>query len=398
MTFATGVAKQVTIVEEVTEGVSPVTGSKTLRRVSSDLALGKDTYESQEILVSQQLRDARHGVHRPQGTFAGQLSPGSYNDFFQGILRNTWATVTPLTSLTLVLAHVAGTLTLSAGGFAAGGIKKEDVFTITGAGSPNTAINGVRMRANVVSDTVITTRDLPTGLTDGSLTGVTLTVVGKKLFMPPTGQLLKSYAIEHYFSDVDVSELFLGCKFGQTSLQLPATGLVTFSTQIIGITMLPTSGTGRQLTSPGAQTSSSALAAVNGKLSFAGADIGIVTGMTAQLAGRLGADPVVGSNIVPHVFNGRFGVTGSMTVLFQDETIANNFFNEVEVGVSMLLYSGASLTSDFVRMTMPRVKLMSNTKSDGDMSLIQSFNFTALENVADTFSELSTIVFQDSLA
>lgn len=394
MTFATGVAKQVVIVKEVTEGVNPVTGGKTLRRVSSDLALNKDSYESQEILVSQQLRDARHGVHRPQGTFSGQLSPGSYDDFFEGILRNTWATTSPLASITLTLAHVAGTLTGT--GFSAAGLKKGDVFAITGAGSPNTAINGVRMRISALSDTVITTTDLPTGLTDGSLATVTLTVIGKKLWMPPTGAVLNSYTIEHWFGDVSQSEAFLGCKFGQTSIQLPATGLVTFSTQIIGIDMVQ--NTSRQLTSPGAQTSSSALAAVNGKLTFAGTDIAIVTGMTIQLAGRLGADPVVGSNIVPHIFNGRFGVTGSMTVLFQDQVVANNFVNEVEVGVSLMLYSGSAATSDFMRITMPRVKLMSNAKSDGDMSLVQSFNYTALENVADTFSDPSTIVLQDSLA
>src|SRR5215469_10785102 len=102
-TFATGVAKQVAICEETTEGVNPVTGGKYLRRVSSDLALNKDTYESQEILVSQQIRDARHGVHRPQGTFAGQVSPGSFNDFWQGILRNNFVAGTSMASTTFTL-------------------------------------------------------------------------------------------------------------------------------------------------------------------------------------------------------------------------------------------------------------------------------------------------------
>lgn len=395
MPFATGVAKQVVISEETTENINPVTGGKTLRRVSSDLSLGKDAYQSNEILVSQQLRDARHGTKRPAGTFAGQISPGSFNDFWQAILRSNFTTGVTLGPVSVALNTSAGTLTVGSG-YDAAGLKKEDVFTISGAGSPNTALNGVRMRINGLTDTVITTRDLPSGLTTGTLATATLTVVGKKLFMPPTGALFKSYTMEHWFGDVAQSEAFTGCKFGQTSIALPPTGLVTFSSQIMGMDMTP--ATSRQLTSPSAQTSSSSLAAVNGKVSYNNTDLGIVTGMTLQLAGRLGADPVVGANVVPHIFNGTFGVTGSMTVLFTDTTISTTFIQEVEVAASLLLYSGATAQSDFMRMTLPRLKLMSNQKSDGDMALIQSFNLTALENVADSRFDLSTIIFQDSLA
>jgi hypothetical protein len=220
--------------------------------------------------------------------------------------------------------------------------------------------------------------------------------VGAKVFIPATGALLKSYSIEHFFSDVTLSELFLGCKFGQTSIALPPTGLATFSSQIIGIDMMP--ATERQITSPGAQTSSSALAAVNGKLSYNNVDLGIVTGMNLQLAGALAADPVIGSNIVPHIFNGRFRVTGNMTVLFEDETIFDTFLNEIEVGVSVWLKTGTAANADFMRFTMPRVKLMTDAKSDSDMALIQSFSFTALENVANTEGDLTTLVVQDSLA
>src|SRR3954466_9838552 len=108
MTFATGVAKKVAITEETTFGTNPGTGGTYLRRVSSDLSLNKDSYESQEILVSQQIRDARHGVHRPQGTFAGQISPGSFNDFWQGILRNNFVAG-------VQMAAVAGSITAPTG-------------------------------------------------------------------------------------------------------------------------------------------------------------------------------------------------------------------------------------------------------------------------------------------
>ncbi len=396
MAYATGVAKQVAIVKEVTEGVSPVTGSKLLRRVSSDLALDKDSYQSEEILVSMQLRDARHGTRRPAGTFTGQLSPGSFNDFWEGIFRDTFANGSVVATVDLVLAVSAGTLTLSGGGLTAGGLRKEDVVVITGAGSPNTGINGKRLRLNSLTNTVATTRDLPSGLTDGTLTGVTVTVVGKKIFMPASGQDLNSYSIEHWFSDVAQSELFVGCKFGQTSIEIPATGLVRFSTQIQAMNMLP--DTSRQLTSPAAQNATSALAAVNGKMSYNNVDQAVVTGMTLNLASQLEAPAVLGSDFVPHIFQGNFAVTGSFTALFTDQTIANTFVNETEVSVSLWMLAGAANSSDFMRLTMPRLKLMRNRKSDGTMSLVQTFNFTALENVTDTAADLTTIVLQDSAA
>jgi hypothetical protein len=390
MTFATGVAKQVVIAQETTEGVSPVTGGKQLRRVSSDLAMNVDAYESQEILVSQQIQDARHGTHRPQGTFSGQISPGSFDDFWQGILRNTWTTGVSLDTITLALSTTAGTLTLSGGGLNAAGFLKNDVVVITGATSPNAAINNVPLRIKALSDTVITTLDLPSGLSAGNLTGVTLAVMGSKLWIPATSQQLLSYSIEHFFSDIGESELFLGCRMGQTSIALPASGLTTFSTQIMAIDMM--TATERQLTSPAAVTTSSALAAVDGTINYNGVDQAIITGMSIQLNGALGADPVVGSDVVPHIFQGRFRVSGNLTALFENETIYNDFIEENEVSISLML----TVAGDFMRFTMPRVKLMSLAKSDGDMSLIQTFGFTALENVADTESDLTTFVMQDS--
>lgn len=393
--FATGVAKRIALVEEVTFGVSPVSGSKYIRRVSSDLTLNKDAYESQEILPSQQLRDARHGVRRPQGTFSGQLSPGSFNDFWQGLLRSNFATGAIMATVTLTLA-TTGTLTI-ASGFFAGGLKKEDVIRISGAGAPNAAINGINLRINGLTDTVITTRDLPTtGLTNGSLTGVTITVVGKKIIIPATGQIYKSYSIEHWFSDVAQSELFTGCRFGQTTISMPPTGLVTFNTQIVGQNQ--TLATTQQLTTPTGPTSSTSLAAVNGELSINNVDVGVVTGLTLSLVPAMEAPPIVGSNIVPAIFQGQLRVNGSFTALFTDQTIANLFLNETEIGLSVLLTSDNTTSASFMRMTLPRMKAMSNQKSDGPMSLVQSMNFTALENVADTASDLTTIVIQDALA
>lgn len=394
MAFATGVAKRVIIAEETVFGTSPNTGGQYLRRVSSDLSLNKDSYESQEITPSQQLRDARHGVRRPGGTFAGQISPGSFTKFWEGLLRNTFTSVTPLVQ-NLTLDPVAGTLTGT--GFNAAGLKRQDGIRLSNVTGANASLlNGLNLRISAITDTLITVLGLPTtGLTAGTLgAGTTLTVAGKKLVTPASGQLYKSYSIEHWFSDVVVSELFLGCRFGQTTIGMPSTGLVTFNTQIIGQDMK--SATAQQLVSPTDTTSTSSLAAVNGKMSYKGGDLAMITGMTLQIAPALEANPVIGSNIVPWIFMGMLRVSGSFTALFMDQVLANDFIAEQEVSLSILMTTGSAPGADFMRFSMPRVKTMSNTKSDGQMSLIQSFNFTAMENVIDTSADLTTLVIQDS--
>jgi hypothetical protein len=394
--FATGVAKRLILAEESAFAVSPVTGGKYIRRVSSDLTLNKDSYESQEILVSQQVQDARHGVRRPSGTLSGQLSPGSFPDIFQSIMRNNFATGSILATVTLALNTGTGTFTLAAGGLLAAGLKREDMVRITGAGAPNAALNGVNLRINTLSDTVITTRDLPTGLTTGSLVGVTVSVVGKKITMPATGQLYKSYSIEHWFSDVGQSELFIGCRFGQTSIAMPATGLVTFNSQMMGVDMVQ--ALSQQLTTPSGPSTSSSLAAVNGKLSYNNVDQAIITGLNLTIAPALEAPAVVGSNTVPWIFMGRMRVSGNFTALFSDQTMANTFINETEVALSVILTMNSGASPDFIRLTLPRVKAMSDQKSDGEMSLIQSMSFTGLQNVADSSIDFTTLIVQDSLA
>lgn len=394
--FATGVAKRVILAEETSYGVFNNNAAKYLRRVSSDLTLNRESYTSQEILVSQQLQDARLSVRRPAGTFSGQLSPGSFNDFFQSLLRSTFTSGSVLATVTLALNPADGTLTLTGGGLLASGIKREDVVRISGAAAPNAALNGVNLRVNGLSDTVLTTRDLPTGLTAGNLTGVTVTVVGKKCFIPATGQIYHSYNVEHWFSDIALSELFLGARIGQTSIALPSSGLVTFSSQITAQDM-QTADT-QQLTAPTGPTTSSALAATNGKISYNNVDLAIITGMNLTIAPQMEQPAVLGSDVAPWIFLGNLNVAGNFTALFEDETLATSFINEQEVTLSIQLNMASGGATDFIRLTMPRVKAMSDQKSDGQMSLVQSMSFTALENVADTSIDLTTLVIQDSLA
>ncbi len=82
MTIATGVNKQVKYKVESAWGTVPAAASsQLLRRITSDIDLTKDAYESNEIRTDYQVADMRHGSLSVGGTINGELSPGTYKDF-----------------------------------------------------------------------------------------------------------------------------------------------------------------------------------------------------------------------------------------------------------------------------------------------------------------------------
>jgi hypothetical protein len=75
-----------------------------LRRVSSDIDLSKDTYQSNEIRTDMQVADFRHGMWKIGGGVQGELSPGSYKDLIQSGLRRDFAAVTAITGASITIA------------------------------------------------------------------------------------------------------------------------------------------------------------------------------------------------------------------------------------------------------------------------------------------------------
>ena len=77
---------------ESTFGTQSAAAGQRLRRVSSTLALTKDTFTSNEVRPDQQISDMRHGARRVAGQISGELSRTTYDDFIAAALRSTWAT------------------------------------------------------------------------------------------------------------------------------------------------------------------------------------------------------------------------------------------------------------------------------------------------------------------
>lgn len=383
MVIAVGIAKQLRYKKETTWGVAPgATGAQLLRRVTSDLDLKKETYQSNEIRSDYQVADFRHGVRMVDGGINGELSPGTYEDFLAAAVRQDWQTAATTGAIATVASNSAGTFTRSAGSFLTAGFKIGDVIRWTGWTAPATANNSRNFLITNLTATVMTGIFLDGTVVITKAEGDTVTgvVVGKKTWVPNSGHTDESFAIEHFYSDIAQSELFTGCKVNTCEIQLPATGLSTINMQFMGKDV--TTGTSAYYTSPTAETSSGVFAAVNGYLYVGGVQVGLVTGLNFTLNGNMTAEAVVGSNVRPDIFEGRVTANGQFTAFFQDATFRDYFLNESEISLLAVLTTGNTAAADFMVFNFPRIKLGNAAKDDGEKGLVQTIPFQALKNVS----------------
>lgn len=408
MSIATGIAKRVTYKVESTWNTVPSAGSaQALRRVKSMLALKKATYVSNEIRTDYQVADMRHGMKSVTGAIDGELSAGTYKDFMAAATRKAFAAVTAITaaSITIATGSVLGgiqtyTVARAAGSFLTDGVKAGDVIRLSaGAFAAGNLLKNMFVLSVVAATLVVIPLNGVAMTAEGPIASSTVTVIGKKTYCAVSSQTDLSYSIEHWYSDVSLSEVFSGCKVNQMAVQLPPSGMATVSFDFLGAS-LTTAGS-QYFTTPTAETTGGILAAVNGVVSAAGVPVGLLTGLSFTLKGNMTADPVVGSNSYADITEGRMEVDGQFTVLFQDATYRDYFVNETEVALAAVLSTSPSGVADFIGFSFPRIKVGDAGRDDGEKGLVLTCPFTALlatAGGAGTSAENSTLVIQDSLA
>lgn len=402
MAISKGTSKVVAYKRESNWGtLAGATGGKLLRRVTASFNLVKEAYESGEIRTDRQIADFRHGVRSAEGTLNGELSPASYADFMGSIVGRDFATstATATTSVTIAASGDLYTIEQASGDFLLDGFQVGQVVRLTGAGL--TAGNvGKNLLIAAVTATVLTVKVVngSTLTAEGPIASVGVSPVGKTTFVPASGHTDQSYTVEEFYADIAQSEVYTGMKLNSMAVQLPATGLTTVDFGFAGKD-LTQSGTSQYFTSPTAQNSNGIFAAVNGVMLVEGAPVALVTSADFSVERATENATAVGSNSVAEIFTGRIRVTGNMSVYFQDAAFRTYFDAETPVSVVLTLTTDSSDNSDFVTFTLPKVKLGSFTKDDGELGIIASASFQALLNdVTTTGLPATTIQIQDSAA
>lgn len=404
MPIAVGLAKSLIYKQETAYGTLPTAASaQLLRRMRSEINLNKETYASGEIRTDYQIADFRHGVRTVGGTISGELSPGTYEDFFAASLKRDFTAVTATTAASLTIAGAGPTYTVTraTGSWLTDGYKNGMVIRLS-VGSLNAAnINKNLLILDITSATAMTVLPLNgvAMVAEGPITGCTVTAIGKQTFIPTAGHTDRSFSIEHWFSDVSLSERYVGCKFDRVSLALPPTGMATVEFNVLGQNVQ--TGASQYFTSPTAVTTSAPLAAVNGVLRVAGVTMATVTGLTLEIAPAYTGEAVVGANVRPALFPGMVNVTGQLVAFFEDAVLRDAFFNETEIEMIAAFTTGNEATADFISIAIPRIKVGGATRDDGMTGLHITLPFQALLNNAGgtgVKTERTTIQIQDSLA
>ena len=407
MAFSIGIAKKVAYKKEtagqwgVAAAAGPSGSSKYLRRVTSSFNLDKETYESGEIRTDRQVADFRHGVRSASGSLSAELSPGTYSDFVASALAKDFAAGSSLAGITYSVAvQGAGyriTKTAPATTFV-GLFFVGDVIRITAAGGSATNTGRNLLVTAVTATTIdVIPVDRGTMATESAIASATFTVQGKKTMAPLTGHTDDSYTIEEFFSDIGQSEVYTGMKVNSASFALPATGLVTCEFGFMGKDI--TTDTAQYFTSPADLSTTGLFASVNGVLLINGAPVALLTGLNININRNMQSATVVGSNSIAELFEGRITVDGDFSAYFEDGSLRNLFLNETEASLVVTLSASNAKDADFVSFTLPRIKVNSNTKDDGEQGIVAQHSFTALLPASTvTTTNRSTIVVQDSLA
>ena len=414
---AAGVFKQLAYKAETTFGtIATQASGQSLRRVQSTIDLTKDTYSSNEIRADFQVADFRHGVRRVAGKISGELSPKTYAEFMAAALKKDFATGVAAATLTSVtIGSPTGSVypfSRVGGSFLTEGFKVGDIIKIT-AGTFNAANLTKNLMITAIASATAASVIVVNGsalVAEGPISAgaPAFSVVGKKSWVPLTAHTDKSFSIEHWYSDLVQSEVFLGCKPDKIAIALPPTGMATIDIDIMGQDFADTTAkrgaiatTAQYFTSPTAATTTGSLAAVNGLLRVGGVAVGTITGLSVEIDPAYSGDPAVGSNIVPFLFAGPVKVSGQFTAYFDSVTLRDSFVNETEVDILSVFTADNTAAADFLAITLPRVKVGGAAKNDGSAGLVQTFPFTALLNNAGgtgISTEKTTVSIQDSQA
>jgi hypothetical protein len=402
MSIAEGIKKQVAIKKESTYGtLAGAAGGRLLRRVTSSFNLTKEAYQSDEIRTDYQMSDFRHGVRSAEGSVSGELSPGSYSDLFAAALAKAFVApgVGTGTGTTATFTATSTVLTRPSGSWLADGFKIGDVIRITAgtgvvAGDLNknlliTAVVALTMTFVVLNGSAFTT-------TSCTALGA-MAVFGKKTFVPQTGHTSDSFTVEEFYSDIAQSEVYTGCKVNTVGISIPSTGMATVDFSFMGKD-LNTTGTTQYFTTPTALGTSGVFAGVNGVVVFNGTQVAIITDASVNINRNISNATVLGSNSISESFDGRALVDGSLSLYFIDAVARDAFKNETEVSVIFTLTTSNLANADFMSITLPRIKVNSFTKDDGEQGITASCDFQALLNGTSGAADVTTIVIQDSLA
>lgn len=377
MAFQTGNNVLVAFKVETTFNTVPgtVTGATQMRIVGGGLGLKKATIQSQEIRSDGQTAQGRHGSRSVDGSYQCEMSTASHNPIYEAVTRSTWATSTAAYQANATSAWTVGTNTITSGGldsFLTGNIKIGDVFRLTNYSTA--ANNDINLRVKTLSTSIVTV--FGTGILTAGASDATCTITVLRKLTRPATPTRRTFYIEEYLQDIDLSTAFGGCRF--TSMRINGTpdGMATAEFSALGASATAmATGTSPVYTSPTLNTTAP-LVFADCKISYQGVDIAVATAFTLEYTLTAKAEPVVGTTITPDIFDNNARITGSISLIRQDLSSLAAYANETEFGIHILLEENEAAPKGCLSFFVPNVKLSGLEDAlGGDGAMIESIQW-----------------------
>lgn len=397
----------VAVKAEVTTGVaeSTVTGAAQLRITSSPgLKLNRAVVQSDEKRDDGFKTMPRAGFKFVDGSYNGELSPGGATDrLLEALMRSTWVTLTSITFATMTtITTGTNEIVANAGDWEdAQGIQVGDVFRLSNHITATDTNNTKNLRCTAVTSLTISVPLLSLNADASAASTGTLSVLRK--LNKATTPTRRSFSVEQYDQDTDLSELFLGCRCVGFNLSCKPGQMATVSYTFQGMsrTALATN-TSPHFTSP-SLTTQLGMIADDSTILKDGVAVTDFTGFDLNFAIAAGTEPTIGNLTSPDVFDNDCTVTGTITGLRDDFAALTDFDGETEFTLSIMLEGNDATTSvpaACLGVYLPRVVIgnVSAPVGGGDGAKVETWELLIGPRATATAHDAAIAIFHSSVA
>lgn len=349
-------------------------GGQVLRHVSHGLVQTKENYRPDEKRQDRQKTKGRHGTRRVSGPIAGVLSPTTYFDFFEAVLRGTRsvaAITASETDFTSVLADKATSKFVFAGGDpVAKGFRVGDPISFSLLSDPdNNGVTYVIRAFEGISNRTMYVDPAPD--TMSADIAFSMTSLGRSVMIPPTGHVDRKALFEVYNGDSDLARLFTECRIGGFDFSAAPNADATINFNLMGRRRQVLDGaTAPFFAAPGPETATDVISGMNGLFILNGQILGVATGISIKC--NLNPSAPAGMNrnkLVPAVFLDDAVVDGEFTVFLDGDngaTVMSAFDDEAELSLLCHLPVSEDLDAPAITIFLPLIKINSNSESDAE--------------------------------
>lgn len=366
---------------EATLNTAPgASGAEQLRLTpSAGLTLRKQPIRSNEIRSDGLTAIARHGSRDVAGSYSGELSVSSWETILAAVARATITAAATITEATASLASITfGTNTVSAtttssGGFVSAGVRVGDVFRVSGTGGSNDNLNAQVM---AVATHTVTVHDGAFTADASAATSFSLTI-GKKI-VNGTTRIRRSYYVDEYNQDIDLSEAFGGVRFTGFTINGSPNGMADITVRAMGMSATALATGTSPYYSSNTEYTTDPLVFADAVISLRGTKIAVATAFSLTYENAAITLPVIGSDVTPDVFDNEARLTGSFTVLREDLANLTSYADEDEIELAITLEESGAAPKGFLSLFVPKLKFMDlDAPLGSDGAMVETINWEA---------------------